>query len=63
MTGGSRILFAIENDDPSVAEQLLPLVYDELRTLAAQKMAPEKVDQVLQTVVLVHETYVWHGVS
>jgi hypothetical protein len=51
------ILSAIEQGDPHAAEQLLPLVYDELRKLAAQKMALEKSGQTLQPTALVHEAY------
>lgn len=51
------ILHAIENGDPSAAEQLLPLVYDELRRLAAQKLADEQPGQTLQPTALVHEAY------
>jgi RNA polymerase sigma factor (TIGR02999 family) len=54
----TRILSAIEQGDPSAAEQLLPLVYDELRKLAAAKMAQEKPDQTLQATALVHEAYI-----
>jgi RNA polymerase sigma factor (TIGR02999 family) len=54
----TRILNAIEQGDPSSAEQLLPLVYDELRRLAAEKMAQEKPGQTLQATALVHEAYV-----
>ena len=53
----TRILSAIEQGDPHAAEQLLPLVYDELRKLAAQKMAQEKPGQTLQATALVHEAY------
>ncbi len=53
----TRILGAIEQGDPSAAEQLLPLVYDELRRLAADKMAKEKPGQTLQATALVHEAY------
>jgi len=53
----TRILSAIEAGDPSAAEQLLPLVYDELRKLAAQKLAHEKPGQTLQATALVHEAY------
>jgi RNA polymerase sigma factor (TIGR02999 family) len=53
----TRILSAIEQGDPHAAEQLLPLVYDELRTLAAQKLAQEKPGQTLQATALVHEAY------
>jgi RNA polymerase sigma factor (TIGR02999 family) len=51
------ILSNIEHDDPGAAEQLLPLVYDELRRLAAQKLAQEKPGQTLQATALVHEAY------
>ncbi len=51
------ILQAIEGGDPHAAEQLLPLVYDELRQLAAQKLAQEKPGQTLQATALVHEAY------
>jgi RNA polymerase sigma factor (TIGR02999 family) len=57
MSDVTRILSAIEQGDPSAAEQLLPLVYDELRQLAAQKLAQEKVGQTLQATALVHEAY------
>ena len=53
----TRILAAIEQGDPSAAEQLLPLVYDELRELAAQRLAQEKPGQTLQATALVHEAY------
>src|SRR5262245_36172683 len=53
----TRILSAIENGDPSAAEQLLPLVYEELRKLAAQRLAQEKPGQTLQATALVHEAY------
>jgi RNA polymerase sigma factor (TIGR02999 family) len=53
----TRILSAIEHGDPHCAGQLLPLVYDELRTLAAQKMAREGAGQTLQATALVHEAY------
>jgi RNA polymerase sigma factor (TIGR02999 family) len=53
----TRILSAIEQGDPHVAEQLLPLVYEELRKLAAQKMAQESPGQTLQPTALVHEAY------
>src|SRR5207249_2361192 len=49
---------AIEQGDPHAAEQLLPLVYDELRKLAAQKLAREKPGQTLEATALVHEAYV-----
>jgi RNA polymerase sigma factor (TIGR02999 family) len=54
----SRILSPIKQGDPYAAEQLLPLVYDELRRLAAQKLAREKTGQTLQPTALVHEAYV-----
>ena len=57
MTEVTRILSAIEQGDPHAAEQLLPLVYDELRKLAAQKLAQEKPGQTLQATGLVHEAY------
>jgi RNA polymerase sigma factor (TIGR02999 family) len=58
MRNVTRILSAIENGDPSAAEQLLPLVYKELRELAAQRLALEKSGQTLQPTALVHEAYV-----
>jgi RNA polymerase sigma factor (TIGR02999 family) len=58
MTDVTRILSAIEAGDPQAAEQLLPLVYDELRKLAARKLAHEKPGQTLQATALVHEAYV-----
>jgi len=57
MQGVTHILSAIEKGDPSASEQLLPLVYDELRRLAAQKLAQEKPGQTLQATALVHEAY------
>jgi RNA polymerase sigma factor (TIGR02999 family) len=57
MTEVTQILSAIEQGDPSAAEQLLPLVYDELRSLAAQKLARENPGQTLQPTALVHEAY------
>jgi RNA polymerase sigma factor (TIGR02999 family) len=57
MSGVTQILSAIEQGDPHAAELLLPLVYDELRKLAAQKMAQEKPGQTLQATALVHEAY------
>ena len=57
MTEVTRILSQIEQGDPSAAEQLLPLVYDELRKLAAAKMAQEKPGQTLQATALVHDAY------
>src|SRR3954462_9390623 len=53
----TSILSAIEHGDPQAAEQLLPLVYDELRQLAAQKLAQETPGQTLQATALVHEAY------
>jgi RNA polymerase sigma factor (TIGR02999 family) len=58
MSDVTRILSAIEQGDPSAAERLLPLVYDELRKLAAQRMAQEKPGQTLQATALVHEVYI-----
>src|SRR6516165_1806566 len=67
----TRILSAIDQGDPQASEQLLPLVYDELRKLAAQRLAQEKPGQTLQATALVHEAYLrlvdvqpnphWHG--
>jgi RNA polymerase sigma factor (TIGR02999 family) len=57
MTDVPAILSAIEQGDPSAASQLLPLVYDELRKLAAQKLAHETPGQTLQPTALVHEAY------
>jgi RNA polymerase sigma factor (TIGR02999 family) len=57
MSDVTRILSAIENGDPSAAEELLPLVYSELRELAAQRLAQEKPGQTLQATALVHEAY------
>ena len=57
MSGVTRILSAIEAGDPQAAEQLLPLVYDELRQLAAQRLAQEKPGQTLEATALVHEAY------
>jgi RNA polymerase sigma factor (TIGR02999 family) len=57
MSEVTRILSAIEQGDPHAAEQLLPLVYDELRKLAAQKLAREKPGQTLDATGLVHEAY------
>ena len=57
MSDVTHILSAIEQGDPSAAEQLLPLVYDELRQLAAAKLAQEKAGQTLQATALVHEAY------
>jgi RNA polymerase sigma factor (TIGR02999 family) len=71
MSEVTQILSAIEEGEPHAAEQLLPLVYDELRKLAAQKLAHEKPGQTLQATALVHEAYLrlvdteqaqrWHG--
>src|SRR5438876_5433536 len=58
MSEVTRILSAIEQGDPHAAEQLLPLVYDELRRLAAQKIVHEKPGQTLEATALVHEAYV-----
>jgi RNA polymerase sigma factor (TIGR02999 family) len=57
MNDVTRILQAIEQGEPRAAEQLLPLVYDELRKLAARKLALEKPGQTLQATALVHEAY------
>jgi RNA polymerase sigma factor (TIGR02999 family) len=57
MTAVTQILSAIQQGDPHAAAQLLPLVYDELRQLAAQKLAQEKPGQTLQPTALVHEAY------
>lgn len=58
MSDVTRILSAIEHGDPHAAEKLLPLVYDELRKLAAQKLAHEKPGQTLEATGLVHEAYI-----
>jgi RNA polymerase sigma factor (TIGR02999 family) len=58
MSDVTRILSAIEEGDPTAADQLLPLVYQELRKLAAAKVSREKPGQTLQPTVLVHEAYV-----
>ena len=58
MTDVTRILNAIEEGDPKAADKLLPLVYDELRRLAAQKMSHELPGQTLQATALVHEAYI-----
>ncbi len=58
MSDVTRILSRMQSGDPSAAEQLLPLVYDELRKLAAARLAHEKPDQTLQATALVHEAYV-----
>jgi RNA polymerase sigma factor (TIGR02999 family) len=57
MNDVTRILSTIERGDPSASEQLLPLVYQELRKLAAARMAPESLDHTLQATALVHEAY------
>jgi RNA polymerase sigma factor (TIGR02999 family) len=57
MNDVTRILAAIEHGDPQAAAQLLPLVYDELRKLATQRMAQERPGQTLQATALVHEAY------
>jgi hypothetical protein len=57
MSEVTRILSAIERGEPQAADQLLPLIYDELRKLAAQKFAQEKPGQTLQATALVHEAY------
>ena len=57
MTEVTRIISAIEQGDPHAAEKLLPLVYDELRKLAAAKLGHEKPGQTLQATALVHEAY------
>src|SRR6516164_3275567 len=57
MSEVTRILSAIDEGDPHAAEQLLPLVYDELRKLAARKLGKEKPGQTLQATALVHEAY------
>ena len=57
MSDVTRILSTIEQGDPQAAEQLLPLVYDELRKLAAQRLRQEQSGQTLQATALVHEAY------
>src|SRR5437016_4775995 len=57
MTDVTRILSAIDQGDAHAAEQLLPLVYEELRRLAAQKLAQERPGQTLEATALVHEAY------
>ena len=57
MSEVTRILSAIDEGDPQAAEKLLPLVYEELRKLASQKLAQEKPGQTLQATALVHEAY------
>src|SRR5215472_2641222 len=58
MSEVTQILSAIEGGNPHAAEQLLPLVYEELRQLAAQKLAQEKPGQTLEATALVHEAYI-----
>ena len=58
LSGVTQILEQITSGDPSAAEQLLPLVYDELRRLARQRLAQEKPGQTLQATALVHEAYI-----
>ena len=58
MSDVTRILSQIESGDPSAAEQLLPLVYDELRKLAAARLALEKPGQTLQATALVHDAFI-----
>jgi RNA polymerase sigma factor (TIGR02999 family) len=57
MSDVTRILVAVEGGEPYAAQELLPLVYDELRKLAAQELAQEKPGQTLQPTALVHEAY------
>jgi RNA polymerase sigma factor (TIGR02999 family) len=57
MSDATQILRRLERDDPRTAEQLLPLVYDELRRLAAAKLDHEKPGQTIQATALVHEAY------
>ena len=57
MSEATRILSAIEQGDPHAAERLLPLIYEELRRLAARKLAQESPGQTLQATALVHEAY------
>src|SRR5205814_5988056 len=57
MSDVTRILSQIEQGDPHAAEQLLPLIYEELRKLAAVKLTQEKAGQTLQATALVHEAY------
>jgi RNA polymerase sigma factor (TIGR02999 family) len=58
MSEVTRILFAIQEGDPHAADHLLPLVYEELRKLAAHRMAQEAPGQTLQATALVHEAYI-----
>src|SRR2546421_1114525 len=57
MNDVSKLLSALSQGDPKAAEQLLPLVYEELRRLASQRLAQEKPGQTLQPTALVHEAY------
>jgi RNA polymerase sigma factor (TIGR02999 family) len=57
MSSATDILYAIEQGDPQAAERLLPMVYDELRKLAARRLAQEKPGQTLEATALVHEAY------
>jgi RNA polymerase sigma factor (TIGR02999 family) len=57
MSDVTRILSAIEQGDPQAAERLMPFIYDELRSLAASRLAQEKPGQTLQATALVHEAY------
>ena len=57
MSNVTQILSEIERGDPSAAERLLPLIYEELRKLASAKLANEKPGQTLQATALVHEAY------
>jgi hypothetical protein len=61
MTAVTQLLSALGQGDPHAAEQLLPLVYDELRKLAPQRMAQEQPGQTLQPTALVHEAYLRLG--
>ena len=61
MNDVTQILSRIESGDPTASEHLLPLVYDELRRLAAQRLAQEKPGQTLQATALVHEAYLSGG--
>jgi hypothetical protein len=58
MSDVTQILAQIESGDPSAADQLLPLVYNELRKLAAKRLAHEKPGQTLQATALVHDAYI-----
>lgn len=58
MSDVTRILFAIEQGDARAVDKLLPVVYDELRLLAAQKLSQERPGQTLQPTALVHEAYI-----